>query len=141
KSIHRSGAGDDGRTDLISPPEPFDALRATLGAGCQDGTSVLAGPPAILVQRLQYVPAEAADGRLRLDAQQPGGLDVQISDVAALIHRVDALDDAPEHRLRLGLPAPQRAGQLQQVATHVLHGSGEGADLRGTAGRNRYGEV
>ena len=141
KSVDRSGAGDDRRARLGAALQPLDALRAAFGARFEDGASVIARAAAFLLQRLQHIAAEAADGLLRVDAQEPGGLGVEIADVAMLIDCVDALDDASEHRLRLSLTPSQRPRQLQKIAAHVLHGMGERADLGGAARRNRGGEI
>src|SRR6185437_15373934 len=111
ESFHEPGAGHDGRAYLIAAVQPLHALRVALGARHEDRTAVIAGTTAVLCQRLQHIAAEAADGRLGLNVQQPGGLGIEITDVALLIYRVDPLDDAGEYRLRLGLAPPQCSGQ------------------------------
>jgi len=46
-----------------------------------------------------------------------------------------------QHRLRLGLATAQRRRELDQVAPHVVHRTGQGRHLSGAAGRDRSGEV
>ena len=106
-----------------------------------DGAVVLAGAHAIFAARLQHIPAETADGLARRDGQQPCGSVVHIGDAALLIDGVHAFDDAAEHRLRFGFALPERVGEIDEVAAHVIHGARQLPDLRRAAGGNRGGEV
>jgi len=85
--------------------------------------------------------AEAPDDCGGLDAEHARRLRVQIADVALRIHGEHALDHSLQQRLCLGLAPPQRGGDVDQVAAHVLQRPGERRDLRRAADRDRGREV
>jgi hypothetical protein len=76
-----------------------------------------------------------------LHAQQPRGLLVHVGDVPLAIDGIHAFDDAAQHGLRLGLALAQRAGEVHQVAAHVVHRARQLADFRRTTLRNGRGEI
>src|SRR5262249_57236590 len=92
--------------------EMLNRFGAHQAAGLHDRAAELARPPAILGARLEHIAAEAPDRLLGRDAQQPLGLRIEVADRAVLVDRIHALDDAAEHRTRLGLAPPQRAREL-----------------------------
>jgi len=77
----------------------------------------------------------------RLNAEQPCRLGIEVADGAILVDRVHALDDAAEHRLRLGVALPQRTGQRDEIAPHILHGVRQRPDLGCPTRRNGGREV
>ena len=83
-------------------------LRIAFDARAQDRAARLARSLPFSDARLQHVAAESADRLVRLHAEQPRGLRIQIANDARLVDRVDAFDDAAEHGLRLGLAPTQR---------------------------------
>ncbi len=84
----------------------------------------------MLVERgLENIAAEPALRIRGFDLQQPLGLGIEEADAARLVDRIDALHDTTQDGLGLRLPPPQLAGQLNQVAAHLLHGRGQHADL------------
>ena len=105
------------------------------------GQSVSQGRTPPSAARLQHVAAERADDGRRGHAEQLGGPRVQVADAALPVDGVDAFHDAVQHRLGLGLAAPERASEVHEAAAHVFHRAGERADLRRTAGGNGGGEV
>ena len=125
----------------VVEPQRSSACAVPGAAGPQDRAVGLAGTNAIRALRLEQIAAEAADRRLRVDAEQLRGLGIQVADVAVAIHREHALDDSGEHALGLGLAPAQRAGEIHQVAAHVFHGARQRADLGGAPDRNRGREV
>ena len=100
----------------------------------------LARPLAIDALRLQHIAAELAD-----DFAWPAGpavahLRIGVADAPLVIDRVYALDDAAEHGLGFGLAPPQRIGQVDQIAPHLVHRARERADLQRRHGRQRGGK-
>ena len=121
----------------ISDARPWPPPRAPrMGAVCLAGAA-----PVGARARPQHVATEPPQHLRFLQAQQPHHLRVRVADHALLVHRVDAFGDAAENGTRLGLAAPQRVGQVGEVAAHLLHRARQRADLGRCDRRNRGGEV
>ena len=69
-------------------------------------------------------------------SSRSSGLRVQIPYAPLAVHREDPFHDSGDDRLRLPLPTAQLGRQLQEVAAHLFHRRGQGADLG--AGDARY---
>jgi hypothetical protein len=78
---------------------------------------------------------------VRLHAQQPLRLRIQIANDTRLVDGVDAFDDAAEHCLRLGLAPAQLAGELHQVVAHGFDRARKLADFLRAPDRDRGREV
>src|SRR5580658_2033019 len=142
QAIDLRGAGDDGGARAAGGALQMLERGGAAGvARLDDRTAEVARPPPVLVARLEHIAAEAPDRLLGGHIQQPRGLRVEVADETVAVDRVDALDDAAEYRLRLGLAPPQRAGEIDEVAAHVLHGARQRADFGGTARRDGGREI
>ena len=82
--------------------------------------------PSLSRARLQHVAAEPARrASPGVDAQHPLACGLRYRTLRSASTAIHALDDAAQHRLRLGLAPSQRGRQLDEVAAHVLHRAGE----------------
>src|SRR3954454_3855330 len=105
----------------------FNRFGTALDSRLQYGAAEVTGAPAILESRLQDVTAELAYGLLGCYVEEAGCLRVEVADDPVLIDGIDTFDYASEHCLGLCFSAAQRARQVDEVASHVFHRSGQHA--------------
>ena len=122
--VDRRRARDDRRARrAVAAVQPLGRLRVAFDARAQDRAARFARPLAVLEARLQHVAAEAADRFVRLHAEQPRGLRIEIANDARLVDGVHALDDAararPAPRLRAGAASPVSSTRLSRMSSIV----------------------
>ena len=119
----------------------LDRRRRAAAARVHDRAAVVAGQHAVDLLGAQQVAAEASARRLRVHAEQRRGLCIEIGHATFRIDGEHALDDAGEHRARLGLAPLELRGGGQQAPPHLLERAGEAAHLDARRGVHRRAQV